>query len=250
MADIFFNGPEGRVEAKFHKADDPTAPIAIILHPHPLYGGTMNNKVVYNLYHKFLDNGFSVLRFNFRGVGKSLGKYDNGVGELADAAAALDWVQLQAPDARSCWICGFSFGAWISLQLMMRRPEIQGFVAVSPPANMYDFSFLTPCPASGLITQGDMDSVVPEDVVANMASQLNKQRGVDIEYSMISGADHYYRTKLDELMETVDSYIEDQLENTFYKRPTKPDRKRRSKTAIEAEEAMMEDMDEEEFEVA
>ena len=144
MAEIFFNGPEGRVEAKYHQADDKTAPLAVVLHPHPLYGGSMNNKVVYNLYHNFADNGFSVLRFNFRGIGKSLGKYDNGIGELADAAAALDWIQVQNPDARSCWICGFSFGAWIAMQLMMRRPEITGFVSVSPPVNMYDFSFLTP----------------------------------------------------------------------------------------------------------
>ncbi|PIR32011.1 MAG: alpha/beta hydrolase [Alphaproteobacteria bacterium CG11_big_fil_rev_8_21_14_0_20_44_7] len=236
MAEIFFNGPEGRLEGRYNQSADPTAPIALVLHPHPLYGGTMNNKVVYNLHHNFASNGFSVLRMNFRGVGRSQGKYDNGIGELADAASALDWIQLQNPDARGCWIVGFSFGAWISLQLMMRRPEIEGFVCVSPPANMYDFSFLSPCPASGLVTQGDLDSVVPEEVVARLAEKLNKQRGVDIDYKLIGGADHYYRTKLDELMEEVDSYVKDRLANAVYKRPTKPDRKRRSKAAIAAEE--------------
>lgn len=240
MAEIFFNGPEGRLEGRYHKSEDPTAPLALVLHPHPLYGGTMNNKVVYNLYHTFVENGFSVMRFNFRGIGRSQGKYDNGVGELADAAAALDWMQTQNQDARSCWICGFSFGSWISLQLMMRRPEIEGFVCVSPPANMYDFSFLTPCPASGIITQGDLDSVVNEEKVAALAEKLNKQRGIDIDYKMIAGADHYYRTKLDELTEEVNSYIRDRLANAVYRRPTKPDRKRRSKAAILAEEELME----------
>lgn len=239
MADIFFNGPDGRLEGRFHKAEDPTAPIALILHPHPLYGGTMNNKVVYNMYQNFVENGFSVMRFNFRGIGRSQGTYDNGIGELADAAAALDWMQIQCPDARSCWINGFSFGSWIALQLMMRRPEIEGFVAVSPPASMYDFSFLTPCPASGLITQGDLDSVVPEAKVAELAGKLNKQRGVDIHYEMVGGADHYYRTKLEELMDSIDTYIKERMEKAVYRRPTKPDRKRRSKAAILAEEEMV-----------
>lgn len=228
MAEIFFNGPEGRVEAKYHQAEDKTAPLAIVLHPHPLYGGSMNNKVVYTLYNNFKDNGFSVLRFNFRGVGRSQGKYDNGIGELSDAAAALDWLQVQNPDARSCWICGFSFGAWIGMQLMMRRPEIQGFVSVSPPVNMYDFSFLTPCPASGIVTQGDLDSVVQEASVAALAAKLNKQRGVDIHYSMVAGADHYYRTKIDDLSLVVDTYLKHRISTAVYKRPAKPDRKRRS----------------------
>ena len=228
MADIFFSGPEGRIEGKYHQSENKQAPLAVVLHPHPLYGGTMNNKVVYQLYHLFANNGFSVLRFNFRGVGKSLGKYDNGIGELADAASALDWIQLQNPDARSCWIVGFSFGAWISMQLMMRRPEIDGFVSVSPPVNMYDFNFLSPCPASGMITQGDLDSVVPHANVQILADKLNKQRGVNVEYNLIGGADHYYRTKIDEMSAAVDGYIKQRVASAVYKKPSKPDRKRRS----------------------
>lgn len=237
MAEIFFNGPEGRVEARYHSAGNSQAPLAVVLHPHPLYGGTMNNKVVYNLYQTFVNNGFSVLRLNFRGVGRSQGKYDNGIGELADAAAALDWIQLQNPDSRSCWICGFSFGAWIAMQLMMRRPEIDGFACISPPVNMYDFSFLSPCPASGIITQGDLDSVVNEPAVSAIAAKLNKQRGIDVQYSLIHGADHYYRTKMEELQETLDTYIKERVANAVYKKPSKPDRKRRSTQALEAKEA-------------
>lgn len=237
MADIFFNGPEGRIEARYHYSGNTQSPLAVVLHPHPLYGGTMNNKVVYNLYQNFVNNGFSVLRMNFRGVGRSQGKYDNGIGELADAASALDWIQLQNPDSRSCWICGFSFGAWISMQLMMRRPEIDGFVSVSPPVSMYDFSFLSPCPSSGLITQGDLDSVVAEPNVAALSQKLNKQRGIEVQYNLIHGADHYYRTKMDELNETVDGYIKERLANAVYKKPSKPDRKRRSPQAMDAKEA-------------
>ena len=121
----------------------------------------MNNQVVYALYYMFVERGFSVLRFNFRGVGRSQGYFDNGPGELSDAASALDWLQLQNPDARSCWIAGVSFGTWIAMQLLMRRPEIDGFICVAPPANLYDFSFLAPCPSSGLMVNGDKDRVVP-----------------------------------------------------------------------------------------
>jgi alpha/beta superfamily hydrolase len=149
-----FPGPEGRLEGRYHPQKAKDAPIAIILHPHPQFGGTMNNRVVYNLHYAFHEMGFTVLRFNFRGVGRSQGEYDQGVGELSDAASALDYLQSMNPNAKHCWVAGFSFGAWIGMQLLMRRPEITGFISVSPPANMYDFSFLAPCPSSGLIING------------------------------------------------------------------------------------------------
>src|SRR5277367_5243733 len=84
-----------------------------------------------------------------------------GTGELSDAASALDWAQTINPEARACWVAGFSFGAWIGMQLLMRRPEVEGFISIAPPANLYDFSFLAPCPSSGLIVHGDKDAVVP-----------------------------------------------------------------------------------------
>jgi uncharacterized protein len=223
MPEIIINGSEGRIEGRYHHSDLKGAPVALVLHPHPLYGGTMNNKIVYRLYHAFAQNGFSVLRFNFRGVGKSQGKYDDGVGELSDAATALDWLQTQNPDAPTCWISGFSFGAWISLQLLMRRPEIEGFVAASPPANLYDFSFLSPCPSAGLITQGDKDDVVSEEAVNKLAGKL----GVQAEYKVISGADHYYRGVEEELSNQVTDYIARRMNDFKLKRKIRPDRKRR-----------------------
>lgn len=227
MPEIIINGSEGRLEGRYHHSEFKGAPIALVLHPHPLYGGTMNNKIVYRLYHMFAQNGFSVLRFNFRGIGKSQGSYDEGVGELTDAATALDWLQAQNPDAPTCWIGGFSFGAWISLQLLMRRPEIEGFVAVSPPANLYDFSFLAPCPAAGLITQGDKDDVVNEDIVSKLAAKLGSSHSTAVEYKVINGADHYYRGVEDELGNAVNDYIARRMADFKQKRKIRPDRKRR-----------------------
>src|SRR5690349_23017590 len=131
MPEIILNGPEGRLEGRYQQSATPNAPIALMLHPHPQHGGTMNNKVVYSLYQSFQRQGFSVLRFNFRGVGRSQGKFDRGEGELSDAAAALDWLETRNPNAPQCWIAGFSFGAWIGMQLLMRRPEISGFISVA-----------------------------------------------------------------------------------------------------------------------
>jgi uncharacterized protein len=227
MPEIIISGSEGRIEGRYHQSEQKAAPIALVLHPHPLYGGTMNNKIVYRLFHIFAENGFSVLRFNFRGVGKSQGKYDNGVGELTDAATALDWLQQQNPDAPTCWIAGFSFGAWISLQLLMRRPEIEGFVAVSPPANLYDFSFLSPCPAAGLITQGDKDDVVMEETVNKLAARLGAQHGSQAEYKIIPGADHYYRGVEEQLGAAVNEYLVTRMADFKQKRKVRPDRKRR-----------------------
>ena len=108
MPEIIFAGPAGRIEGRYHPARQKNAPIAIILHPHPQFGGTMNHPIIYQLYYAFVHRGFSALRFNFRGVGRSQGSFDHGQGELSDAASALDWVQTINPEAKSCWIAGFS----------------------------------------------------------------------------------------------------------------------------------------------
>ncbi len=207
MPEVIFNGPDGRLEGRYQPAKTPTAPIALILHPHPQYGGTMNNKVVYALYQHFVQRGFAVLRFNFRGVGRSQGRFDNGQGELSDAASALDWLQTQNPNAADCWIAGFSFGAWISMQLMMRRPEIGGFISIAPPASIYDFSFLAPCPSSGMIVHGDKDELVPLAAVNKLAQKLSAQKNIKIEYRVVEGADHFFSDRADELAAIVNTYL-------------------------------------------
>ncbi len=211
MPDVIFTGPAGRLEGRLVQNETPNAPLAIILHPHPQFGGTMNNKVVYQLYHAFLDRHFTVMRFNFRGVGRSQGAFDHGVGELSDAAAALDWLQAFNPNARQCWVGGFSFGAWIGMQLLMRRPEITGFISVAPPANMYDFSFLAPCPSRGLILHGTSDQVVPQADVAKLSERLIAQKGLDIRYIEVEGANHFFDDRIDQLSTQVGSYLDMRL---------------------------------------
>ncbi len=211
MPEVMINGPEGRLEARYHHAEGPNAPIALVLHPHPQHGGTMNNKLVYTVYHIFRVRGFSVLRFNFRGVGRSQGRFDNGLGELSDAAAALDWMQTINPNAKFCWISGFSFGAWIAMQVLMRRPEIHSFIAVAPPANMFDFTFLAPCPSSGLIIHGARDDLVPESDVATLAQKLQNQRHIEIDYRVIKGANHLFDEKIDVLGKNIESYLDENM---------------------------------------
>ncbi len=211
MPEIIINGPAGRLEARYHHAGRPDSPIALMLHPHPQFGGTMNNQIVYSLYYTFVERGFSVLRFNFRGVGRSQGFFDNGPGELADAASALDWVQLQNPDSRSCWIAGVSFGTWIAMQLLMRRPEVDGFICVAPPANLYDFNFLAPCPSSGLVISGDKDKVVPSASVAELSVKTKTQKGIQIEHAIIEGANHFFADQLDEMKGLVGNYVDKRM---------------------------------------
>lgn len=211
MPQVIFNGTEGRLEGRYHHAKAAGAPIALTLHPHPLHGGTMNNRIVFTMYQSFLRRGFSVLRFNFRGVGRSQGRFDGGHGELSDAASALDWMQTINPNASSCWIGGYSFGAWIGMQLLMRRPEIDGFISIAPPAGTFDFSFLAPCPASGIIVHGGSDEVVPGDVAAKLARKLSSQKNVVVEYTQIPKADHLFSGHIDELTSAVDTYLDKAL---------------------------------------
>ena len=168
----------------------------------------MNNRIVYSQFQMFQRRGFSVLRFNFRGVGRSQGSFDYGEGELSDAASALDWLQAYNPSASSCWIAGFSFGAWIGMQLLMRRPEIASFISVAPPANMYDFGFLAPCPSSGLVIHGDSDEIVPKEAVQKLVAKLSAQRDIKITHRVIPGANHYFYNHLPQLEQAVESYLE------------------------------------------
>ena len=207
MPEIIFNGPAGRLEGRYQPGKTDTSPLALILHPHPQYGGTMDNKVAYYLYHTFAHRGFATLRINFRGVGRSQGEFDNGIGELSDAASALDYLQSLNPNASGSWVAGFSFGAWIGMQLLMRRPEIQGFLSIAPPANLYDFSFLAPCPSSGLIVQADSDDLVTPISIHKLVEKLKTQKAIEIQHDIIKGANHFFESELNPLMKSVNSYL-------------------------------------------
>jgi alpha/beta superfamily hydrolase len=212
MVDLLIPGPEGKIEAKYSHSKNDDSPIVIILHPDPSKGGTMHTKVVFRLYKLFIESGFSTIRFNFRGVGKSDGIFDDGEGELSDAACVLDWLQQYNTNSKTCWVAGFSFGAWIAMQLLMRRPEINGFVSVSPPANMRDFSFLAPCPSPGLIVHGDKDNISSFDSTKILVEKLQKQKKVDIQFKSIKGADHFYENFAKEFDSSIKDYIEQTLQ--------------------------------------
>jgi alpha/beta superfamily hydrolase len=211
MPEVIFTGPAGRIEGRFQPAKHKNGPIAIILHPHPQFGGTMNNAITYQLFYMFAKRGFAVLRFNFRGVGRSQGEFDHGEGELSDAASALDWVQTLHPEARACWVAGFSFGSWIGMQLLMRRPEIEGFISIAPQANLYDFSFLAPCPSSGLIIHGDQDKVAPPKDVQTLVDKLKTQKGIIVEQTIMPGANHFFEGQVEPLIDICGAYLDKRL---------------------------------------
>jgi len=226
MPEVIFPGPAGRLEGRYHPQKERDAPTAVMLHPHPQFGGTMNNRVVYGLHYAFYKMGFSVLRFNFRGVGRSQGDYDEGAGELSDAATALNYLQAHNPNSEHCWVAGFSFGAWIGMQLLMRRPEITGFVSVAPLAHIHDFSFLAPCPSSGLIVNGTADRVAPPERTARLVKVLQNQRSITVKHEQtkgdgdkdersititheqIKGSGHFFEeAHLDTLTDVVSAYV-------------------------------------------
>lgn len=211
MPEIIFSGSVGRIEAFIQHGKSTHSPIALILHPHPKQGGTMHNKIVNTLFRSFVEKGFGALKFNYRGVGRSEGIYDNGEGELADAASALDWLQSQFPHVSKFWVAGYSFGAFLGMQLLMRRPELEGFIAVSPPANKYDFNFLAPCPVSGQIIQGDMDTFVKHQSVHDLVVKLRNQRGISIDYELINGASHLFSDHTNTIETLAKNYIDKRL---------------------------------------
>tara|TARA_B100001123_G_C15297084_1_gene1019630 strand:+ start:1137 stop:1781 length:645 start_codon:yes stop_codon:yes gene_type:complete len=211
MVDILISGTEGKIEAKYHHNNNINSPIVVILHPDPNRGGTMNSKIIMQLYKTFIKNGFSTIRFNFRGVGKSEGIFNDGEGELSDAACVLDWLQQYNTNSKICWVAGFSFGSWVAMQLLMRRPEINNFLCISPPANNRDFNFLAPCPSSGAIIHGEKDNIASFESSRILSEKLQKQKKVEITFKSIKDADHFYENHKSEFNNIVDEYIKKKL---------------------------------------
>lgn len=211
MPEIIFPGPDGRIEGRYQRGKTDNAPIALVLHPHPQFGGTMNDKLTYEMYHMFARRGFAVMRFNFRGVGKSEGEYDMGHGELSDAATALDYLQSMNPTAQFAWVGGFSFGAYVGMQLLMRRPEIVGFISVSAAANLFDFSFLAPCPSSGIVIHGTDDKICTPELTRDVMAKTRTQKGRRIHFETIDGADHFFSQHEEPLMTMASEYLDKRL---------------------------------------
>jgi len=209
--EIFIPGPSGRIQARYCKSKLQDAPVALVLQPHPQYGGTMDNRIIQETYNCFYKNNFSVIRINFRGVGKSDGVFDNGQGELSDAAAALDWIERENPGYGQCWVSGFSFGSLICMQLIMRRPEVNKFITISPQPNLYDFTFLSPCPISGIVIYGKNDELVQIESILDLKKRLSMQKNIDVKFEQISNANHFYKNKEKELSGIINRYIKDKV---------------------------------------
>ncbi|WP_308389888.1 alpha/beta fold hydrolase [Acidithiobacillus sp. AMEEHan] len=184
-------GPAGILEGLTACPEKETRGIvAVILHPHPLYGGTLNNKVVHYLSRTCNLLGIPSLRFNFRGVGKSAGRYDAGRGEVEDCLAVLDWVTERRPGF-PIWLAGFSFGAFVAYQAASRDARVERLLTVAPPINLFDFS-VAPVPrCPWTVVQGQEDELVPAKEVSAWLESLSVQPArIDLP------ADHFFHGKL------------------------------------------------------
>lgn len=224
---ISFSGPFGLIEGKYYKDEDPTAPVALVLPPHPAQGGTMDNVATYHLFHSFVSAGLTTLRINLPGVGGSAGGLDKGH-EFYAASAALDWLENENPEASHCWIGGAYFGAWVSMHLVARRPEIEGFILIAPPVKNYDFSFAFPCSSAGLIVHGDEDDVIKSADVSKAVETWRQQSARTLECELLTEADHFFTDKLDLLRQVCTDYINTQLATRIAK-PVRKKRRRRKR---------------------
>jgi uncharacterized protein len=186
-------GPSGVLQAIVEEPVGVTpSAIAIICHPHPLHGGTMNNKVVRTLAWACSDLGAPTVRFNYRGVEASEGSYDAGEGETDDAIAVIDWAQARWPD-RPLWLSGFSFGGGVALRAALRRPTARLITVAPAIAREAPPAQLPECP--WLVIQGDADELIPASMVLDWVKSLSVQPEVNV----IAGASHFFHGKLVEL---------------------------------------------------
>jgi alpha/beta superfamily hydrolase len=200
---FLYPGPAGDLEvlasplvgASHHPA------VAIICHPHPLYSGTMHNKVVTTLARTFKDVGLHTVRFNFRGVGKSAGTFDSGEGELQDLFAILEWVKTTHPGT-AIWLAGFSFGAYIAAKAATQKSVAQ-LVCVAPPVINFAMQTLPPVMCPWIVVQGDQDEIVSSDAVFEWAAAADPKPHV----IRMEGSGHFFHGKLLELRRKLDEAL-------------------------------------------
>jgi alpha/beta superfamily hydrolase len=191
--------PAGRLEALLDKSAVPAPDmVAVVCHPHPLYGGTMHNKVVYHTAKALNRLGMAVLRFNFRGVGLSSGHYDEGRGEREDILAAIDYISSSYPQAKVC-LAGFSFGAWVGLPVGCQDPRIAVLIGIGLPTGYSGLDFLTECRKPKLLIYGTEDEYAPLDAVEAVYAKTANPK----ELVLIEGANHFFEGKLDKLSNVI-----------------------------------------------
>ncbi|HEY0766010.1 MAG TPA: alpha/beta fold hydrolase [Pyrinomonadaceae bacterium] len=182
---------------------------ALVLHPHPLGGGTMHNKVVFRAAAALNDAGLTTLRINFRGVGQSTGVHDEGRGEQDDAHAGLDYLSQQYPEQRIT-LCGFSFGARVGLEIGIHDPRVSFLIGVGTPLRMYDFSFLARCRKPLLLVHGEKDEYGDVEQLRKVVADLEKDTPVKL--VVIPGAGHFLDDGLDELKRAITDWTTKQYE--------------------------------------
>jgi alpha/beta superfamily hydrolase len=194
---LFIEGPAGALEAVVEEPAAAGSSYAVVCHPHPLYGGTMDNKVVTTVARALNDAGMPTVRFNFRGVGASAGAYGEGVGETADADAVASW-DAKRWAGQGLVLAGFSFGAYVMLRLAQQRVP-RYLVAVAPALELFDaFGMAAPrCP--WLVVQGDADDVVDPAKIINWVNGLDPKPRLVV----LPGAGHLFHGRLRELRDAV-----------------------------------------------
>jgi uncharacterized protein len=194
---LFIPVSHGQLEAILKEArQGPPKGVALVLHPHPLGGGTMHNKVVFRAAAALNDAGVTALRINFRGVGQSTGKHDEGRGEQEDVRAGLDYLANHYPGLPII-LCGFSFGARFGLEVGIHDPRVAYLIGIGTPLEKYDFSFLTSCRKPLLLVHGDQDEFGNVERLRQLVADLEKD--VPVTLVVIPGADHFFEGRLDEL---------------------------------------------------
>jgi hypothetical protein len=193
----------GQLEAIYRPTSDLAERVALVLHPHPLYGGTMHNPVVFHCARALHDAGFETLRINFRGVGDSSGTHDRGIGEVDDAREALDFLLAQQPAAKHVLVAGFSFGSAVALRLGCSDARVHRMVAIAAPAGMYDFGFLASCAKPKLFVHGDRDDVAPLSLLQDALERLAVPQA---DVRVVRGAGHFFESQLDELRAEVQRF--------------------------------------------
>jgi alpha/beta superfamily hydrolase len=210
MADVFHRslflaGPAGRLEALLWTAPvaDPNF-VAVVCHPHPLFGGTMHNKVVYQAAKALHQRGASVLRFNFRGVGQSEGAYDHGQGEQGDVRAAIDYLADEFP-GRPILVAGFSFGSSVGLRVGCGDARVVRLIGMGLPVDNIDFSFLRGCTKPKLLIQGGNDQFGSRASMDALFATIPEPKQLVV----VDGADHFFTGKLDAVGSAIDTWFND-----------------------------------------
>lgn len=206
---LFIPVAHGQLEAILKEPrQGPAQAVALVLHPQPLGGGTMHNKVVFRAASALNDAGLTTLRINFRGVGQSTGSHDEGRGELDDVRAALDYLAEHYPD-KSITICGFSFGSRMGLDVGIKDDRVDYLIGIGTPIEKYDFSFLQSCRKPLLLVHGEHDEFGDVDQLRKLAAELEKHTQVRL--VVIPGAGHFFENGLDELKQAITDWITEQL---------------------------------------